>query len=212
MTHPVLPLFPLPLVLFPGQDLPLHIFEPRYRAMIADCKAAVTAAGTPAPFGVILGRDTHLLGRIGCAAVIERILREYDDGCLDLVARGDGRFRVLAVREDKPYLTGSVEPVPDEEEAVDPALVARVGALYGRLAALVAEEIGAPPEGAPPARAYELGQTAGLTVELRQHLLEILSENRRLEFLQAHLDGLLPAMEERAEERRRIRSNGRPRV
>ncbi|MFA6109316.1 MAG: LON peptidase substrate-binding domain-containing protein [Candidatus Latescibacterota bacterium] len=212
MTHPVLPLFPLPLVLFPGQRLPLHIFEPRYRAMIADCRAAVTAAGTPAPFGVILGRDTHLLGRIGCAAVIEQILREHDDGCLDLVARGDGRFRVLAVHEDKSYLTGSVEPVPDEAEAVDPVLVTRVGSLYGRLAALVAEEVGVAPEGAPPARAFELGQAAGLTVDLRQHLLEIPSENRRLEFLRLHLEGLLPALEERAEERRRVRSNGRPRA
>jgi len=76
----------------------------------------------------------------------------------------------------------------------------------------VAEEVGAPPEGAPPARAFELGQAAGLTVELRQNLLEMPSENRRLEFLRLHFEALLPALEERAEVRRRVRSNGRLRA
>jgi ATP-dependent Lon protease len=210
MAHPILPLFPLPLVLFPGQHLPLHIFEPRYRAMVADCRAA--DAGSPAPFGIILGHDTRLLGRIGCTAAIARILREHDDGRLDLVARGGERFRVLAVHEDRPYLTGSVEWMPDEAGAVDPALVVRVRSLYGQLAALVAEEVGASPEGALATRAYELGQAAGLTVALRQQLLETLAENQRLELLQGHLEGLLPVLRQRAEERRRIRSNGRSRA
>lgn len=119
-----LPLFPLGTVLFPGLVLPLHIFEPRYRRLVRDLR------GGPSPmrFGVIAireGRETGVRGvsalhEVGCVATVREIT-ELDDGRYDLLAVGTQRFRLGALDESLPYLTGDVEllgdPSGDEAEA-----------------------------------------------------------------------------------------------
>ncbi len=111
-----LPLFPLRLVLFPGQVLPLHIFEPRYRMMINQC------VEKELPFGVVLMRedtpdwrdfngDVELPYEIGTTAHIRRMER-LADGRLNIVTLGLHRFRVRQLRFDMPYLQGEVEAFP----------------------------------------------------------------------------------------------------
>ena len=106
-----LPLFPLNVVLFPGMALPLHIFEPRYRAMVNACVAASQ------PFGVVLIKDGPEVGGpaephpIGTAAQITDVKR-LPDGRLNIEAVGYERFRILALHHDEAYLTGTVEPYP----------------------------------------------------------------------------------------------------
>jgi len=85
---PLLPLFPLEVVLFPGVPLPLHIFEPRYKEMIGECRTNQT------PFGVIRALEQGI-AEVGCTAEIVSVTKEYADGRLDLVAEGRKRFEVL---------------------------------------------------------------------------------------------------------------------
>lgn len=103
-----IPLFPLNVVLFPHQPLPLHIFEPRYKAMVRDCLEA------DKDFGVLLVHQGQLFQNGTCAR-IENILEKYDDGRLKILTLGKRRFRVKRVMEGKPYLEGEVEFWDDEQ-------------------------------------------------------------------------------------------------
>lgn len=109
-----LPVFPLGLVLMPRMPLPLHIFEERYRTMIARCLEEEI------PFGVLLHTGTTVQS-VGCLAEIESVLNRYDDGRLDVLTVGTQRFNATAMYEDQPYLEADVdifhdEPVPPEQE------------------------------------------------------------------------------------------------
>lgn len=104
-----LPLFPLETVLFPGTPIHLHIFEPRYRAMVKRC------IDENRPFGVALIRRGLEAGAplpepnlVGCTARIASVA-PYEDGRMDLTALGEERFRILALNDELPYLTGTVE-------------------------------------------------------------------------------------------------------
>ncbi len=114
MTHiDGLPLFPLNTVLFPGQLLPLHIFEPRYRLMISECLTQQS------PFGVVLIRDGNEVGEgatpfdVGTTACIEQAHR-LDDGRMNILCVGQSRFKVTRMYHNRPYLSGDVELWPWE--------------------------------------------------------------------------------------------------
>ena len=112
-----LPLFPLNLVLFPGMVLPLHIFEPRYRLMVTECQQEQK------PFVVVLVRpeSKHMQEQtyaIGTTAEI-RELDRLEDGRFNLMAMGVQRFRILSQHNEKPYLSGLVEPYEDVPESTE---------------------------------------------------------------------------------------------
>ena len=113
-----LPLFPLGLVLLPGLLLPLHVFEERYRVLVRELLER------PEPerrFGVVAIRSGREVGEdgvtalheVGCVARLRRVT-PYDDGRFDVVTTGAERFRLTGLEHDRPYLTGVVEPLPDE--------------------------------------------------------------------------------------------------
>ncbi len=117
MTHIArLPLFPLHTVLFPGQLLPLHIFEPRYRLMISEC-----LAGQPS-FGVVLIREGQEVGEeavpfdVGTTARIEQV-EQLGDGRLNIMCVGEARFRLTTLRHDRPFLSGDADLWPWEAHA-----------------------------------------------------------------------------------------------
>lgn len=117
MIYHELPLFPLRTVLFPGQALPLHIFEPRYRQMIADCLR------TDRTFGVVLSREGEETGEaavpyeVGTTATIQEV-EPLDDGRLNIVTIGQERFRLENYDDgDRPYLVGRVAPWPWDKDA-----------------------------------------------------------------------------------------------
>jgi|SRR2546426_4513459 Lon protease-like protein len=122
-----LPLFPLDVVLFPGMVLPLHIFEPRYRLMVAEC------IRQGKPFGVVLVRpESEPLKEepylVGTMAEI-RDLDALEDGRMNIMTIGLKRFRILDQSRDKPYLSGVVQPFEDtvepEQELIPFAMQAR---------------------------------------------------------------------------------------
>lgn len=129
-----IPLFPLGTVLMPGAALPLHVFEPRYRQLTVDL---ITGQVPDKEFGVVAVREGHsadtdgMAGMypVGCTAALLDA-RRIEDGRYDVVTRGARRFRLLDVDDEpKPYLTGSVEFLPDAPpEDLDERLVAMLSA------------------------------------------------------------------------------------
>jgi Lon protease-like protein len=109
MQPGLLPLFPLQVVLLPGAELPLHIFEERYKEMIAE------VIRDRLEFGVILANEKGIVNT-GCTALIDKVLREYPDGRLDIIARGRRRFEIMRINDERPFLQGSVEFFDDEED------------------------------------------------------------------------------------------------
>ena len=97
-----LPLFPLQVVLLPEAELPLHIFEDRYKEMIAE------VLRDKIEFGVVLASDKGIVNT-GCTAVIERVLREYPDGRLDILTVGRRRFEIERINDERAFLRGEVE-------------------------------------------------------------------------------------------------------
>ena len=104
-----IPLFPLGVVLFPEVLLPLHIFEERYKTMIGEC------LDRDQEFGVIYYNGAEMESR-GCTARVIRVIKQYPDGRMDILTKGERRFVVEDVHEDKSYLEGSVEFFDDGEE------------------------------------------------------------------------------------------------
>jgi len=128
MAQQLIPLFPLSLVLLPAMPLPLHIFEDRYKEMLADVIAAEIE------FGVVLAKDEGIVN-IGCTASVISVLREYPDGRMDLLAAGQRRFRIESLDQEKAYLRATVEFFDDEDvTAVPTDLREKAGAAYRKLA------------------------------------------------------------------------------
>lgn len=198
-----MPLFPLRLVVFPEELVPLHIFEERYKRLIAD----VRDGGEVGRFGIVLV-ERHGTAEVGCAVSLERIVREYEDGRLDILVRGR---EVIAVREvlgEEPYFTARTEVLHDSAEPVEERHRATTAALLLRLGevARVATEV---IEGAGEASSYRLASAARLPAAQRQRLLEVRSENGRLILLAQLLRDAIAAATAAAEQRRRIGGNGK---
>src|SRR5512145_2690236 len=133
-----LPLFPLNTVLFPGQLLPLHIFEPRYRQMIGECIQHGQA------FGVVLIRSGEEVGEaaepyeVGTTAHIVQV-ESVDDGRMNILCVGKARFRIAHLLRDKPYLSGQVELWPWEPYLEGSTDVARIRRQLDRYLRILAE-------------------------------------------------------------------------
>jgi Lon protease-like protein len=108
-----LPLFPLDAVLFPNTPLPLHIFEERYRLLVARCIAEKL------PFGVVYNHGERV-EQIGCSARIDRVLKEYGDGRLDIVTVGQRRFSIESLDTSRPYLQALVRFLDESDDGEGP--------------------------------------------------------------------------------------------
>ncbi len=196
-----LALFPLGIVLYPGERLPLHIFEPQYKEMVGECLAQ------DGPFGIMLFMEGKL-AQVGCIARIEQIVKRYDDGRLDLLVTGDDRFRVRELRHDKTYLTASVETLKEPDEPLDRALVERAITQHMRLLELAGRTVRPSIYQNVRTVSYILAHNAGLTPRQKQDVLELLTENERIVYLTNHFESIIPRVEQMEGLRRRIRSNG----
>jgi ATP-dependent Lon protease len=226
-----LPLFPLELVLVPGEFLPLHIFEERYKRMVG------RARDTDGPFGIVL-RMGNGVAAVGCSARVSEVLEEFPDGRLNIVVRGETPFRLLElVFPDDPDLeplSASVEFLQEDPAQVPAELLKEAQQLTARVKELADEpdeeeelvdaafedELAAgteapPPEEAPPdltpMPGDSFGLAAGVDLELtfKQRLLQLTNETERLRLLSGYLDTLAARMEVLRERRDAIRGNGK---
>ena len=216
----LIPLFPLPVVVFPGQPVVLHIFEERYKAMVADCEPP-PGIDEYSPFGICLDRGNGKVEKVGCTVVVQGVTQRYPDGSFDVRGTASCRFITRESFEDEPYLTASVDYLTDDDEEVDVELANRAAESLAQLIDLASGggkpgESSEGPEGPPlepgaPQSSFDMASMAALDVDKQQNLLELTSENRRLQLLVDHLDELVPAQRARLEEQERAKSNGKPR-
>jgi Lon protease-like protein len=199
---PDLPVFPLPLVLLPGELLPLHIFEPRYRDLVARCLAG------PEPFCVVLEDDAGVR-EIGCLARDLTVLERLADGRMNIVVSGGEPVRLGPIDDrEHSYLSAEGllledddEPVGDEE--VEAALTAYRAIL---------NDIGRKdpePLVAQPRLSFALGARIDLGLEVGQALLEERSERRRLVLITEALEHGRHSLRAAAERERRAVRNGK---
>lgn len=191
----LLPIFPLDLVLLPGVSLPLHIFEPRYKEMIAECLERKK------PFGVVRASDDGVAD-IGCMAEIVSVTRKYDDGRMDIVTRGLDRFEVIQVHEDRSFLQAEVSVVQDEEEQekATTEMVTQAVRLHAEIAKLAGSELSGPDDRAGNL-SFLLAGSLPLDLDFKQSLLSTLSEEKRLEAVVGYLEAILPGLRRAAKAR-----------
>jgi ATP-dependent Lon protease len=173
MALTLVPLFPLPLVLLPAMPLPLHIFEDRYKEMMNEIISASDAGRAESEFGVVLAKDEGIIN-IGCTASVQKVMRRYDDGQMDLLALGQRRFRILGINEDRSYLRAEVEFFEDVDLTEVRATIA-----HRRLLALEGREADA---GSSTRLSFQIAYLLD-DVDKRQMILALRSEVERLEFL-----------------------------
>jgi Lon protease-like protein len=166
------PLFPLGLVALPGELIPLHIFEERYKTMMSACLETETE------FGLVWMSDDGLRD-IGCACEIERVLEQMDDGRMNLIARGTRPIRVLARQGHLPYPAGVIEFVQDKPDEPDPELAGNARTAYADLVKRATDrepEVGELDQ----MGAYAMAATVDFGLDAKQGLLDLRSENARL--------------------------------
>ena len=196
-----MPLFPLGIVLYPAERLPLHIFEPRYKEMIAQCLE------NERPFGIVFF-DEGKMARVGCTARITHVLEEYEDGRMDLLVGGEQRFQVLDIFNDESYLTADVETMGESDEPLQHEMQERVITQHMRLLELAGRTVRPNLYEDQDTLSYVIAPNAGLTPQQKQEVLELFTENQRIDYLIEHLEGLIPKVERMEDLRRKIQSNG----
>jgi Lon protease-like protein len=166
------PLFPLALVALPHEQIPLHIFEQRYRTMIGECLERETE------FGIVWLSDSELKP-IGCACAIEEVLERMEDGRINILTRGTRPFRLVSRDDHLPYPAGTVEFLDDSVEETDPEVAEAAHDSYAILFER-ATDSRPEPETLDQLSAYEMAAMVDFGLEAKQELLELRSENSRL--------------------------------
>jgi Lon protease-like protein len=195
-----LPLFPLNLVVFPGEELNLHIFEPRYRQLINEC------LDQQKPFGIPAFIDGKLPG-YGTRVRIVTLDQRYDDGRLDVKTEGVSVFRLGSFENPAPgklYAGGQTIGIPADDgySSLAVTLSERLLQLYELL------QIEADYDAALPNLSYRVAHKVGLSVEQEYTLLTLTDETERQQFLLWHLDKVIPVVGDMERTKQRIRMNG----
>lgn len=196
-----LPLFPLDLVLYPSEDLPLHIFEERYKELTQYCLEHEV------PFGIVRSEEDGI-AEVGTTARIREVLNRYADGRLDILVEGEERFRIREVHDEKMYYTADVSIVEDDSEPADPELQERAITQHMKLLELAGRTVRPDLYDNAEPLSFVLAQNAALDEGKKQEVLEQQSEAERIRYLIKHFEELIPRIEQESDVKRRIRSNG----
>ena len=195
-----LALFPLKSVVFPGEKLPLHIFEDRYKELIRDCEKTGMQFGIPAYINKRLKYGTEMK--------LEKVVRKHASGACDVICRGLRIFKIMEFdpqEKNKLYSAGNVE-YPDNVEDSDgkkkKKLLKLISELYFHL------ELPPPQIDLRSFRSYTLAHKMGLSVEQEYNLLKIFSEAKREDFLINHLSITIPIIQEMNRTKQIIELNG----
>jgi Lon protease-like protein len=199
-----LPIFELPVVILPGELLPLHIFEERYKRMIGHC------LDNAEPFGIVFRDEGGNAHRIGCMARVTEVVERFDDGRMNVVVAGEQPFKVLERFEAGDFPAGEVEPIdasddPGEEDP-EAASVAREA-----FAELVKRVSGEPPDAGEleAENSYGIAARVELPADTKQALLELRSEPDRMRMLGNALRALVTALARSREIAERAKMNGK---
>jgi uncharacterized protein len=198
-----IPIFPLGIVVYPGEQLNLHIFEPRYKQLINECLQAKKPFGIPT---VINGHAKEM----GTLVQVAEITTTYDNGELDIKTNGLSIFRMLEmIKEvpDKLYSGAIVKHLPMLQDEGKPAIMQKVVALTRELHRLLkvqknfskSDEL---------LNSYDLGHHAGLSLEEEYELLCLEQEAQRQAYLKIHLEKVIPMIGEMEQLKEKVKLNG----
>jgi len=197
-----IPIFPLGIVVYPGEELNLHIFEPRYKELINDIKDSKKLFGIPSVIN-------NKVNEMGTLVELTSISKVYDNGEMDIKTKGVKIFRILEVIKtlpDKLY-SGAIVNYPSNEEGSNrllmQKLVASIRQLHSTLK--VTKEFKKPDE---ELTSYDIAHHAGLSLEEEYELLQLMQELQRLEYLKRHMQKVLPVLNEMEALKKRIQMNG----
>jgi Lon protease-like protein len=198
-----IPIFPLSIVVFPGEKLHLHIFEPRYKQLINECRESGKLFGIP----VVLNNK---MSETGTLIQLSEVVQEYENGELDIRTEGLRVFRILEVIQSVPdkLYSGAIVSYPDNvEDEGNRALMQRVVGGIKELHRLlnISKEFKKPDESL---RIYDVAHHAGLSLEEEYEVLGLLQELQRQEYMKRHLQKVLPLLKEMEELKEKVKLNG----
>jgi Lon protease-like protein len=197
-----IPIFPLSIVVYPGEELNLHIFEPRYKQLIAECKAANK------PFGIAPVINNQLT-ELGTLVDIIEISKTYDSGEMDIKTRGNKIFRILEEIKDVPekLYGGAIVSYPHNKEHGNRVLMQKVINAIRELHKLlkVSNEF---KKAEDELWSYDVAHHAGLSMQEEYELLGLFNELQRQEYLKRHLTKVLPVVAEMELLKEKIKLNG----
>ncbi len=197
-----IPIFPLGIVVYPGEQLNLHIFEPRYKQLVNECFEQQKPFGIPT---VIENR----LQDYGALVTVEEIAKVYDNGEMDIKTRGGSVFRVLEVIKEIPekLYSGAIVSYPNNQERGNAdqmrAVVASIKELHRLLN--LSKDFKKPED---ELNSYDVAHHVGLTLEEEYELLGLMDERQRQEYLKRHLAKVLPMVAGLEQMKDKIKLNG----
>jgi ATP-dependent Lon protease len=195
-------LFPLNVVLLPGAEMPLHIFEPRYRQMVKDCLEEKVE------FGMLLALPKGV-ARVGCTAEILEVVKRYEDGRMDIQTVGRAPFRVVELFNQNPLLEGLVDYLEDRDSPLNARIQRELGELFETCHTLIYNDYPKNLEGAPPEElSYLVAGTLPMELLWKQQILELRNEAERQERLVGYLREWAPHLQKAEALRQRAGGNG----
>jgi Lon protease-like protein len=198
-----IPIFPLSIVVYPGEELNLHIFEPRYKQLIEECSEGNK------PFGIPIVIKNHL-NEMGTLVEIKEITTRYDNGELDIKTKGHKVFSILEIIKEVPdkLYSGAIVNYPiNKEDAGKRELMQKIINGLKELHRLlkINKDFNKPEE---QLRSYDIAHHAGLSLEKEYELLCLMQEVQRQEYLKRHLAKVLPVLAEMETLKEKIQLNG----
>ena len=193
-------LFPLPIVLLPTEQVPLHVFEERYKELIGECLA------DQREFGFVYADDDGLR-EVGTRAGVTEVLARFGDGRMNVLVEGRERFKLLSLTTGRAFQTGDVESIVDDNEPPEQESVGRALELFERLRELTGSDVETPVQ--PLQLSYALAARVELAPQVKQELLQETSERVRLDRVCELLDDATASVERQRRAAERAASNGK---
>ena len=185
-----IPIFPLSIVVYPGEDLNLHIFEPRYKQLITECIAAKKAFGIP----TVIGNNMNDMGTLVDITEVSKI---YDNGEIDIKTKGQKVFRILEVIKEIPdkLYSGAIVNYPKNVEHGNRLIMQKVIKAIRELHKLlkVTNKFNKPEN---ELWSYDVAHHAGLSLDEEYEILGLMNEQQRQEYLKRHIAKVLPVVAE----------------
>ena len=194
-------LFPLGIVLLPTEQLPLHIFEERYKELIGECLEE------DGEFGLVYADDDGLRD-LGTRARVVEVLTRFEDGRLNILVEGGERFRLTELTDGRSFSTGLVAPVEDVDDPAEAAAVDEALRLFGLLREVTESDVDAPDRGAPQL-SFALAGKVELPTDDKLGLLGEPSERLRMELVQELLANAVLTAQRVRRAAERASSNGK---
>jgi Lon protease-like protein len=194
-------LFPLGIVLLPTEQVPLHIFEPRYRELIGEC------ISDDREFGLVLADDEGMRS-IGTRATVVDVVDRFSDGRMNIVVEGGSRFRLVELTRGRSFQTAEVEEVDDQHDPGEPGDTERAIELFEKLADLTGADVEVPPADSEQL-SFLIAARFDFTPLLKQELLQETSERIRLKRLCELLEKAAETIARQQEIAARAHTNGR---